>query len=191
MGMGRIHVSIDEQLQQFLTAQAVFFVATAPLDGAGHVNVSPKGLRGSFTIIDELTVAYLDLTGSGIETIAHVRDNGRITLMFCAFDGPPRIVRLYGRGEAVLADDQRFTELAATFPDKRGARAVIVIALDRISDSCGYQVPRMAYVEDRTTLDEWADRKDDEAIVRYRAEKNARSIDGLPGLSRSAEGIAR
>ena len=189
--MGRIHATIDEGLQRFLTAQPVFFVATAPLAADGHVNLSPKGLRGSFAVIDELTVAYLDLTGSGIETIAHLRDNGRITLMFCAFDGPPRIVRLYGRGAAVRPDDERFGTLTSKFPDRRGARAVIVVEVDRVADSCGYQVPRMDYVDERTALDEWADRKNDESIASYRAEKNAHSIDGLPGLTPSAEEIAR
>jgi hypothetical protein len=181
--MGRTYDAVDDALAAFLVRQPVFFTGTAPLGGDGHVSVSPKGLAGTFAVLGPSTVAYLDLTGSGVETIAHLRENGRITLMFCAFDGPPRIVRLMGRGEVVLASDPRFEELSAVFPTLDGARSVIVVELDRIADSCGYGVPEMTLVGDRTRLLEWAGRKGVDGIAAYQREKNARSIDGLPGLA--------
>ena len=181
--MGRTYDAIDDRLREFLTRQPVFFVATAPSGTDGHINLSPKGLHGTFVVIGPTTVAYLDLTGSGIETIAHLRENGRITVMFCAFEGPPRIVRLFGRGEAVLPDDARFAELARRFPVLDGTRSVIVVEVDRVADSCGYAVPRMTYDGDRDTLIDWATKKGPDGLVEYRAEKNAQSIDGLPGLT--------
>jgi hypothetical protein len=156
----------------------MFTVATAPRSDDGHVNVSPKGLD-SLRIIDELTVAYLDYTGSGAETIAHVRENGRITLMWSAFDGPPRIVRVHGRGEVVALDDAR---IAGLFDIGPGARAVIVVHVDRVSDSCGYSVPLYGYVGQRTKLIEWAEARGPEGLATYHAAKNAHSIDGLPAL---------
>ena len=179
--MGKTYDGIDERLAAFLTAQHVFFVGTAPAGGDGHVNVSPKGMD-SFRILDPTTVAYLDLTGSGVETIAHLRDNGRITFLFCAFEGPPRIVRLYGRGEVVLPGDDAFADLAARFPSVPGARSVIRVHLDRVSDSCGYAVPTYRYVGERDQLVAWAERKGSEGLNTYRRERNAYSIDGLPGL---------
>ena len=179
--MGKTYDAIDERLAEFLTAQHVFFVATAPGGGEGHVNLSPKGLD-AFRILDPTTVAYLDLTGSGVETIAHLRDNGRITFLFCALEGPPKIVRLYGRGEAVQPADPRFAELAARFPALPGTRSVIVVRLERIADSCGYAVPRYRYAGERDQLIAWAERKGEEGLETYRAERNARSIDGLPGV---------
>jgi predicted pyridoxine 5'-phosphate oxidase superfamily flavin-nucleotide-binding protein len=180
--VGKVYGSIDGRLKEFVLAQPMFFVATAAAEG--HVNVSPKGMRGSFAVLDEHRVAYLDYTGSGIETIAHLRDNGRITLMFCAFEGPPNIVRLHGRGEAVLPGDPRFTMLLAAFgePHQHGLRSIIVAGIDRISDSCGFSVPFMQYVGDRTLLRESHSRKSDDDLVEYRRLKNAASIDGLPGL---------
>jgi hypothetical protein len=154
----------------------MFFVATAPIDADGHVNLSPKGLD-TLRILDELTVAYLDLTGSGAETIAHVQQNGRITLMWCAFEGSPRIVRVHGRGEILDVADDR---VAGLFPDYHGARCVVLIHAERVADSCGYAVPQYAYQGDRSKLLEWADDRSTEQLVAYRAEKNARSIDGLP-----------
>lgn len=173
---------IDEKLAAWLEAQPVFFVATAPRADDQCINVSPKGLSGSFSVIDDHTVAYLDLTGSGIETIAHLRENGRIVLMFCAFDGRPNIVRLHGRGEAVLPDDPRFADLVTRFTDRPGIRSVIVVDVTRASESCGYGVPTMAYEEERAILDLSNTKKGDEGLRAYRAEKNAESIDGLPGL---------
>jgi hypothetical protein len=161
----------------------MFFVATAPREG--HVNVSPKGMRGTFAVLNEHLVAYLDYTGSGIETIAHLRDNGRVTLMFCAFEGPPNIVRLYGQGEAVLPEDTRFPELRAAFGAEltnHGLRAIIVVQVARVSDSCGYSVPLLDYAGERTLLTQWAGRKTAKDLVAYRTERNATSIDGLPAL---------
>ena len=179
--MGRVFAEIDDSLAAFIRAQHVFFVATAPLDADGHVNVSPKGL-GTLAILDPHTVAYLDLTGSGVETIAHLRENGRITLLFSAFDGPPKTLRLYGRGRVVPAGDAEFATLAGHFPEMVGARSIIVVALDRIADSCGYGVPRYRYEGERPQLVDWADRKGPDGVVAYRDERNALSIDGLPGL---------
>lgn len=178
--MAKTYDGIDDRLAEFLHAQRLFFVATAPRQG-GHVNVSPKGLD-SFRILDPHTVGYLDLTGSGVETAAHLRDDGRITLLFCAFEGPPKIVRLYGRGVVLRAGSAAFAELAPRFPAQLGARAIIRVRLDRIADSCGYAVPRFAYRGERTQLLDWAERKGAGGLQAYRREKNAASIDGLPGL---------
>jgi hypothetical protein len=180
--VGKVHDCIGRELQSFLERQPMFFVATAPLGADGHVNVSPKGIEGTFVVIDPLRVAYLDLTGSGVETIAHLRENGRITLMFCAFDGPARIVRLSGRGEVVTGDAPEFAPLAARFPDLPGARSVIVVSLDRVADSCGYGVPRMELVEQRTRLTEWSVQRGSDGLAEYRAERNRHSIDRLPGI---------
>jgi hypothetical protein len=180
--MAKTFEGIDEKLGRFLADQPVFFVATAPT-GDGHINLSPKGVAGTFRVIDPLTVAYLDITGSGIETVAHLRDNGRIVLMFCAFAGPPRIVRLHGRGAVVVPGDGEWEGLAARFPSQPGTRSVITVALDRVSDSCGFGVPFMSFDQERGQLAEWAGRKTEEELAEYRAKKNAASIDGLPGLS--------
>jgi hypothetical protein len=182
VGMGRLYEAIDDNLRDFVDRQPLFFVATAPSAG-GHVNLSPKGLRGTFRILGPSTVAYLDLTGSGVETIAHLRDDGRITIMFCAFEGPPRIVRLYGTGRALLDGTPGFLELAPGFPAIVGTRSIVRVDVDRITDSCGFGVPRMALVGDRDELPGWAARKGPEGLVAYRREKNARSIDGLAGLT--------
>jgi hypothetical protein len=183
--VGKIYDVIDGRLLEFVRKQPVFFVATAPVDV--HVNVSPKGMRGSFVVLGERRVAYLDYTGSGIETVAHLRQNGRITLMFCAFEGPPKIVRLHGRGEAVLPEDPRFPELFGCFDGMptHALRSVVVIEVDRVSDSCGYAVPLMEYVGERTLLTEVNGRKSVDDLVEYRNVKNTASIDGLPGCSGS------
>lgn len=172
--------ALDDKLIGWIGQQPMFFVATAPSEG-GRVNLSPKGLD-TLRVLDEHTVAYLDLTGSGAETIAHVRQNGRITIMFCAFDGPPRILRLSGAGEVVLHGEPGFDEAVARFPGLPGARAVITVHVDRVQTSCGYAVPRMALVEDRDTLLTWAERRGDDGLAEYWAEKNATSVDGLPAL---------
>lgn len=181
--MGKMLKEIDEALAAFLRAQRMFFVATAPTALDGMVNVSPKGLDGSFVVLGDHEVAYLDLTGSAAETIAHLRDNGRICLMFCAFDGPPRIVRLHGRGEAVLLGDPRFDALAGHFAGHPGARAVVRVDVTRIADSCGFAVPRMSFDAERDQLTRWAENRGPEGLAAYRAERNARSIDGLPAFS--------
>ena len=182
--MGRAYDVIDERLAAFLLRQPVFFVATAPLAADGHVNVSPKGLAGSFAVLGERRVAYLDLTGSGIETVAHLRENGRIVLMFNAFAGAPRIVRLHGRGTAHVEGTAAFDELRPHFAGLPGARAIIDVSVTRISDSCGYGVPEMRLVGERTRLTYGlAAREEQGTLQRYQDDKNARSLDGLPGLA--------
>jgi hypothetical protein len=180
--MAKVFEQIDDQMAAWLTAQPMFVVATAPLAGDGLINASPKGGSATFAVLGPTTVAYLDLTGSGVETIAHLRENGRIVLMFTAFDGRPQIVRLHGRGRVVVPDDAEFAELVQRFPRNPGTRSVIVIDVDRIADSCGYAVPRMDYVADRDVLDLWSEKKGPEGLAAYRAESNAVSLDGLPGL---------
>jgi hypothetical protein len=179
--MGRTYDALDDGLTTFLRAQRMFFVATAPSNG-GRVNLSPKGLD-TFAVVDPHTVAYLDLTGSGIETVAHLRENGRITMLFCAFEGPPRLVRLYGKGSVAPIGTPEFETLSARFPSYPNARTVITVALERIADSCGYAVPRYQYEGERSQLLDWADRKGPEGIAAYQDERNATSIDGLPGLT--------
>jgi hypothetical protein len=180
--LSTIHSEITGRLAEFISEQPVFFVGTAPLSGDGHVNLSPKGGTGTLQILDPHTVAYVDLTGSGSETIAHLKENGRITVMLCAFTGPPNIVRLHGRGRVVAMDDPEFVDLAGRFPPMPGVRAVIVVAVERISDSCGYAVPFMEYVGDRDLLSRWAERKGDDGLAEYRERKNSASIDGLPAI---------
>jgi Pyridoxamine 5'-phosphate oxidase len=180
--VGKVHEEITPRLREWIEAQHLFFVATAPLDAGGHINVSPRGLPGTFAVLEERRVAWLDLTGSGAETIAHLRENGRIVVMFCAFEGPPQIVRLHGRGRVVVPSQEEWQALSAHFPAKRSARAVIVVDVERISDSCGFGVPRLEFVDDRDLLDRWADNRDDDDIAAYRADRNATSLDGLPAL---------
>ncbi|MBP2706438.1 pyridoxamine 5'-phosphate oxidase family protein [Microbispora sp. RL4-1S] len=180
--MGKIYDRLTDRLREFVSTQPVYFVGTAPA-GGGHVNVSPKGYADTFTVIDDTTVAYLDLDGSGVETIAHIRDNGRITIMFCAFNGSPKVVRLYGTGRVVTPHDPGFGELITRFGPHPGVRSIIVVTCDRIADSCGFSVPFMAYEQDRTYLDEWASRKDVRQRRDYRARNNRESIDGLPALA--------
>lgn len=179
--MGRTFAEIPDHLTSWMEEQPVFFVASAPLSADGHVNVSPKG-GDCFRVLSPTEVAYLDLTGSGAETIAHTRENGRLTVMFCSFGAKPLILRLQGQGRTVVPGDARWDDLVGRFPANVGARAVITLDVERTSTSCGYTVPHMELVGPRTTLDEWAERKGDEALVAYRAEKNATSIDGLPAL---------
>ncbi|GLW34634.1 pyridoxamine 5'-phosphate oxidase family protein [Actinoplanes regularis] len=179
----KVHERIDGRLRAFIEAQPMFFVATAPSGPGGHVNVSPKGMAGTFAVIGEHRVAYLDYHGSGAETIAHLNENGRITLMFCAFQGPPNIVRLHGRGRAVPVTSPEFTELLPLFaapPDTHGVRSVIDVAVDRVSDSCGYAVPLMSYEGDRDLLIRAHERRTDADLAEYRRVKNGASIDGRP-----------
>ncbi|MBP3955527.1 pyridoxamine 5'-phosphate oxidase family protein [Gemmata sp. G18] len=179
--MGKTFTEIDDDLRAFIARQHMFFVATAPLSADGHVNVSPKGLD-TFRVLGPTTVAYLDLTGSGVETIAHLRENGRLTIMFCAFEGRPRILRLYGCGRSVEPGDSDWASVSAVFPDLAGVRSVIVADVSRIADSCGYAVPLYEFAGEREQLTAWADKKGAEGLVRYREQKNRTSIDGLPGL---------
>lgn len=180
--MGKVLPEIDGPLARWLEAQPVFFVATAPLSCDGLLNCSPKGTAGTFVVLGPRRVAYLDLTGSGIETVAHLRENGRIVVMFCAFAGRPNVVRLHGTGTALTVEDEEFAALLPRFSEHPGVRAIVVVDLARISDSCGYAVPRMDYVAERDVLDLSAIKKGPERVAAYRAERNARSLDGLPGL---------
>ena len=180
--MGALHDSIDEKIRAFIARQPMYFVASAPNDPGGHVNVSPKGHPETFQVIDEHTVAYLDLTGSGAETIAHARENGRVTIMFCAFEGPPNIVRLYGTARPVLAGDPGFDDLVERFPPQPGTRSVIVVDVTRVSDSCGYSIPFLRYDGERETLRKWSIKKGEDGMADYRAKRNAESIDGLPAV---------
>ena len=178
--MGKVYEAIDEKLGAWIERQHVFFVATAPLAADGHVNMSPKGDLRWFRILGPREVGYLDFIGSGAETIAHARENGRIVVMFCAFEGPPRIVRLHGRASVLPPTD----ELAARFgPPEHAVRSVIRIEVERIADSCGYGVPLMRFDAKRDQYDGWVDKKvRDGGFDEYIAEKNAVSIDGLPAI---------
>jgi hypothetical protein len=187
--MGKAYAGLDDRLRQFISAQHVFFVATAPSEGGGHVNLSPKGYRDTFAVLGPRTVAYLDLTGSGAETIAHLRQNGRITIMFCSFTETPLVLRLQGCGRAVLSGEPDWDALAGCFPSapdrgtgRDGARAIVVAELDWIASSCGYSVPVMELAGERDLLTRWTGRKTPGQLAAYRAERNAVSIDGLPAL---------
>ena len=179
--MGKIHEQPDDKLIEFIGRQHIFFVGTAPDSTDGHLNVSPKGLD-RFRILGPNTVAYLDLTGSGIETVAHVRQNGRSTILFCAFEGRPLILRLQGRGRVVEPSDPEWEVLIAEFPEYPGVRSVILVDLDRIADSCGYAVPLYEYKGERSQLIAYAEKKGPEGMEKYKAQKNRASIDGLAGL---------
>jgi pyridoxamine 5'-phosphate oxidase-like protein len=190
--MGKVFEEIDAKLERWIGAQQLFFVATAPSGDAGRVNCSPKGPIESLRVLGPRRVAYLDLIGSGAETIAHLRQNGRIVVMLCAFTGPPRIVRLHGRGRAVTPADAEFEELAAgfhirdTYTTGPARRSIVVVDVERIADSCGYGVPLMERVGDRPQQALWVERKlaqgGEGALAAYRALHNVRSIDDLPAL---------
>ena len=163
--MGKIRSEIDDAARQFIEAQHVFFVASAPLDAAGHVNLSPKGLD-TFRILAPTKVAYVDFNGSGVETIAHLKENG-----------------LYGHGRVIEPHEPQFATLAESFPDHENARSIIVVELTRVTDSCGYGVPQFKYEGERTQLHAWASHRGPDGLKAYREQKNRRSIDGLPGIS--------
>jgi Pyridoxamine 5'-phosphate oxidase/Protein of unknown function (DUF429) len=191
--VGKVFEEIDDKLAGWIRRQRLFFVAAAPSGPAGHVNLSPKGPIESLALLNGRTLAYLDVIGSGVETIAHLRDDGRITVMLCAFEGPPRIVRLHGRGEVVEAGEEGFAELAwqCGFQPGPNARAIVRVRVERIADSCGYGVPLMDYVGERPQQAAWVERKlaaGATALEDYKREKNAASIDGLPGLGLPAAG---
>lgn len=180
--MGTAHETISAEMGEFIRKQRVFFVATAPLKHDGLINLSPKGLD-TFAVLDERTVAYLDLTGSGIETAAHVQENGRIVLMFCAFEGPPRIVRLHGRAEVIERGTPGYAALEGLFAEREGARAVIRIRVSRASTSCGFGVPLMDYRAKRTALVESSRKKGEAGLREYREKKNRVSLEGLRGIA--------
>ena len=179
--MGKQRENIDPELGAWIARQHVFFTATAPLSPDGHVNLSPKG-GDAFRVLGPMEVAYHDYTGSGAETAAHLRENGRIVIMFCAFEGAPKILRLHGRGVVITAGHARFNEMAAHFPANLGTRAFVHVAVTRVSTSCGYGVPLLQFVEQRDMLDSWATSKGPDELAAYRARKNQTSIDGLPSF---------
>lgn len=183
--MAKVFERLDARWRRFIAAQSMYFVATAPSGPRGHVNVSPKGYTDTFTVLDDTTVAYLDLEGSGVETIAHLRQNGRVTVMFCSFTRSAKILRLYGHGRVVLPADTEWPELLRRFGPHPGVRSIIVVELDRISDSCGYSVPRMTEVTERPLLDTWAQREDVRARRTDRASSHRHSIDAIPALAPS------
>jgi hypothetical protein len=188
--MATVYPGIDERMAAWVEAQPMFFVATAPLAADGLVNLSPKGASGTFRVVDPHTFAYLDITGSGVETVAHLRENGRICVMLCAFSGKPSIVRLHGTGRAVLAGDPGFDAALVWFGSagrerRPYLRAVVVVDVTRVSDSCGFAVPQLDLVAERETLDAVWRSRDDERISTYQDTRNARSLDGLPGLATS------
>lgn len=180
--MGKEYTEIDERVRKWIGRQQMFFVATAPLAGDGLVNCSPKGLD-SLRVLGPKEIAYVDTGGSGIETVAHLKENGRIVLMMCAFDGPPKIFRFYGRGTVVLPQDSGFEALLAEFPPLPAARNIIRIDVERIMDSCGYGVPLYEFRNHRDSLSNYFNERTDEEIWAYRRERNSESLDGLPGLT--------
>ena len=182
--MAKTHPEIDQEMSEWIANQPLFFNATAPLSGEGHINLSPRGLD-SFRILGPREVAYLDITGSGNESAAHLAENGRITIMFCAFSGKPQILRLYGRGTVIRPDHRDWQHLRAHFAEHvPGVRQIIHIDVERIQTSCGYGVPLMQFEEQRSGLLEWCDKKGEAGIIEYQRKNNSTSIDGLkaPGI---------
>ena len=177
--MGKTYSNISPEIAAWVAQQPVFFVATAPLSQDGHVNCSPKGLD-TFRVLDPLTVAYADLTGSGAETAAHLRENGRIVLMFCAFEGVPKVVRFHGHGEVVVPTSEGWADLSSNFSPHPSMRAIVRVNVTRVSDSCGFGVPHMNLMGERGVIDRWVEAKGRDNLPAYRREKNSRSIDGLP-----------
>ncbi|WP_166999488.1 pyridoxamine 5'-phosphate oxidase family protein [Paramicrobacterium fandaimingii] len=179
--MGKIFDSIDDTMKAWIETQPLWFVATAPLSTEGHVNVSPRG-HDSLSVLNEHRVAWVDFTGSGVETIAHLRENGRVCLMFASFERRPRIVRLHGRGTVALPGDAEFDEVVALHPEHPSTRAVITVDITRVSDSCGWGVPVMEMTGERDLLRLHAEKKGADGMAAYRVEKNSLSVDGLPGF---------
>ena len=196
--MAKIFEEIDDKLRAFIEAQPMFFVATAPSGDGGHVNLSPKGGANLFRVTGTHGFAYVDLMGSGIETVAHLRENGRIVVMFCAFSGPPKIVRLHGRGVPVQQGDEGFAAALAGFDiteeQRRAVRSVISVEVARVGDSCGFVVPQMSYEGERDQLYRYADnrlrKEGPDAVRAYVSANNAESIDGLAGLDSLVDGAA-
>ena len=191
--MAKVYDGIGPETAAWIERQPVFFVATSPLAADGRINLSPKGASGTFRVVDAHTFAYLDMTGSGVETIAHLRENGRICVMFCSFEKRPTIVRLHGCGRTVLPGDPDFEAMLAGFGEAAEARraylrAVVVVDVARVADACGYAVPRMELVEERGTMDAVWRTRDDDRIAAYQAQNNAASLDGLPGLAPAGRG---
>lgn len=184
--MGQTFTSIDEKMQAWIEQQQMYFVGTAPLAADGHINCSPKGLD-SFAVLGPNSAAYLDLTGSGAETIAHLRENGRIVVMFCAFEGAARIVRLHGVGTPVFPGSEEFSELTSHFPDLPGIRSVVKIDVERVSDSCGYGVPLYDFKAQRKSLVKGWEQRGPDGVVTYQQENNRVSLDGLPAVPANSD----
>lgn len=180
--MGKVYDQLDEKMIEWINQQQMFFVATAPLSKEGLVNLSPKGLDGTFQVLDALTVAYLDMTGSGVETIAHLKENGRVTLLFCAFTGAPNLIRLYGQGEPIEPHHPDFNSLLTHFPAYPDVRSIIRVNIARIADSCGFGVPLYDYQGQRDTLVKYAENKGPDGMAQYRKDNNSISLDGLKGF---------
>lgn len=183
--MGKIYEELDERLCQFIVAQKMFFVGSAPRDDEGLINISPKGME-SLRVLDPKTVAYLDLTGSGIESVAHIKENGRFVIMFCSFDQSPKILRLHGKASVVEPHDPEWQELRSHFPQTRMARAIIRLAVTRIADSCGWGVPIYSFVAERDQYGKYAAQIADAELRQSQLKSNMMSIDGLPGLKKPA-----
>ena len=179
--MAKIYEELDDRLGQFIMNQKMFFVGSAPLAGDGLVNISPKGMDG-LRILDSKTVAYLDLTGSGIESVAHVKENGRFVIMFCSFDTSPMILRLHGRAEVIERANAEWQQIRPLFPESRMARAIIKVSVSRISDSCGWGVPKYKFIGERVQYQKYAEQIDDTELRQAQLETNMKSINGLPGL---------
>jgi Pyridoxamine 5'-phosphate oxidase len=189
--VAKVYERIEPFLARWIERQPMFFVATAPSGDDGHINVSPKGPIDTLRLLDDHTLAYLDLVGSGAETVAHLQQNGRIVVMFCAFEGPPRILRLHGRGEVLPGDAVEFPA-AEVLPQQR--RTVIRVDVQRVADACGYGVPLMSVQGERHHSRAWAEGKlakgGPDALEEYKAQLNGESIDGLPALrTRSGEHV--
>ena len=179
--MGKDFVEIDSRIQRWIERQHLFFVATAPLDGEGLINCSPKGLD-AIRVTGPKQLVYMDTGGSGIETVAHIRENGRIVIMLCAFDGPPKIYRFYGKGRSVEPADEEFAQYLTLFPEAPPVRNFVVVDVTRIRDSCGYGVPTYEFKGERDSMQNWLDNKSFDELMQYRRDNNAESLDGLPGL---------
>lgn len=177
--MGKFNDSISTAHQSFIEAQKMFFVSTSPLSEDGHINLSPKGLD-SFRVISPSRVAYMDIVGSGNETSAHLLENGRITFMFCAFEGAPNILRLYGKGRTVLPGDAEWQELSSQFTLLPFTRQIIVADITKVQTSCGFGVPLYEYKGERDHAHKWAEKKGAQGLEDYKKEKNLVSMDGLP-----------
>jgi len=179
--MGKEYQEIDERMQRWIDRQHMFFVSTAPLADDGRINCSPKGLDG-LRVLGPRQIAYADIGGSGIETVAHLKENGRIVIMLCAFDGPPKIFRFYGHGRSVEPHDADFERLVPMFPNMSDIRNFVIVDIDCIRDACGFGVPLFDFKSDRDSLKNWRESKTEDELLAYRIEKNSQSLDGLPGL---------
>ena len=179
--MGKVFEQVDDSMREWIAKQHIFFVGTAPLSGDGMVNLSPKGYD-AFRILRDHEVGYLDFTGSGIETVAHIQENGRITFLFCSFDAKPRIVRFHGKGTVHEVGTPEFEKLLVHFEPKAGMRSIITAQVTRISDSCGYGVPRYEFLGDRATMEDYWTAKGAEGTTEYQRTRNVKSLDGLQGI---------